>query len=93
MCPLCFSEHVRNFAVVDDKKYWRCGVCQLTFLSSEHHLDEDAELARYQLHENSPDDARYREFLSRLERPPNSPSYPPPPKDLISVPDRDRRSP
>ena len=66
MCPLCFSEHVREFATVDDKQYLRCDVCQLTVLSSEYHLDEDAELARYQLHENSPDDPRYREFLSRL---------------------------
>lgn len=66
MCPLCCSEKVRDFATVDDKQYWRCDVCQLTFLSSEYHLEEDAELARYQLHENSPDDPRYREFLSRL---------------------------
>ena len=66
MCPLCLSEQVQDFATVDDKRYWRCDVCQLTFLSSEHHLGEDAELARYQLHENSPDDPRYREFLGRL---------------------------
>ena len=66
MCPLCLSEQVRNFSTIEDKRYRRCDVCQLTFLSSEHFLDEDAELARYQLHENSPDDPRYREFLSRL---------------------------
>ena len=66
MCPLCFSKQVRDFATVDDKQYRRCEVCHLTFMSSEYYLDEDAELARYQLHENSPDDLRYREFLSRL---------------------------
>ena len=66
MCPLCLSKRVRDFATVDDKRYRHCSVCQLTFLSAEHYLDEHAELARYQLHENSPDDARYREFLSRL---------------------------
>ena len=66
MCPLCLSEQVRDFATTDDKPYRRCEVCQLTFLSWEHHLGKDAELARYQLHENSPDDPRYREFLSHL---------------------------
>ena len=66
MCPLCLSEQGRDFATVDEKHYWRCDVCHLTFLPSEHHLDRDAELARYQLHENDPTDPRYRRFLSRL---------------------------
>ena len=66
MCPLCFSKQVRDFATVDDKQYRRCDVCQLTYLSSQHYLDKDAELVRYQLHENSPDAPRYRGFLSRL---------------------------
>ena len=66
MCPLCLSEPPRHFATIDDKRYWRCDVCHLTSLSSEHHLDKNAELARYQLHENDPADPRYRKFLSGL---------------------------
>ena len=65
-CPLCHSDLVRQLAVVDSKTFWRCGVCHLTFLSSESYLSPDDELARYLLHENSPEDCRYRQFLSRL---------------------------
>ena len=65
-CPLCHSEPIRQLAVVDSKTYWRCDVCHLTFLSSESYLSPEDELARYLLHENSPEDCRYREFLSRL---------------------------
>lgn len=65
-CPLCRSEPIRQLAIADSKTYWRCDVCHLTFLSSESYLSPEAELARYLLHENSPEDYRYREFLSRL---------------------------
>ena len=65
-CPLCRSEPVREFLVVDSKIYWRCDICHMTFLSSKSYLSPEDELARYLLHENSPDDCRYREFLGRL---------------------------
>lgn len=66
MCPLCSAEDLYQLATIDSKTYERCNVCQLTFLSAKHHLPPEAELARYQLHENSPEDRRYRKFLSRL---------------------------
>ena len=66
ICPLCHYEPIRQFAIVDSKIYWRCDVCHLTFLSSDSYLSPEDELARYLLHENSPEDCRYREFLSRL---------------------------
>ena len=66
VCSLCRSEQIREFAIVDSKTYWRCDVCHLTFLSSESYLSPEEELARYLLHENSPEDCHYREFLSRL---------------------------
>lgn len=65
-CPLCHSEPIRQLAVIDSKTYWRCDMCYLTFLSSESYLCPDDERARYLLHENSPEDCRYRQFLSRL---------------------------
>ena len=65
-CPLCGSEPIREFSVVDSKTYWRCDICHMTFLSSKSYLSPEDELARYLLHENSPDDCRYREFLGRL---------------------------
>ena len=66
MCPLCTADDLYQLATIDSKTYERCNVCQLTFLSAKHHLPPEAELARYQLHENSPEDRRYRKFLSRL---------------------------
>jgi hypothetical protein len=66
MCPLCHSQSIHHLATIDAKPYWQCDICDLAFLSPEHHLSPDAELAQYLLHENSPDDPRYRAFLSRL---------------------------
>ena len=66
MCPLCFSNRSHQLAIVDAKTYWRCNVCHLTFLSPKHHLALEAELAQYELHENNPEDSRYRKFLSQL---------------------------
>ena len=66
ICPLCGSEPIRQLVAIDSKTYWRCDVCHLTFLSSDFYLSPADELARYLLHENSPEDSRYREFLSRL---------------------------
>lgn len=44
----------------------RCEICSLVFVPEGFHLDREAEKAVYDQHENSPDDPRYREFLSRL---------------------------
>lgn len=66
MCPLCFSDHVYPLDTVSSKTYWRCHGCLLTFLSQEHHLEPHLERARYTLHENNPEDPRYRSFLSKL---------------------------
>ena len=65
-CPLCYSEPIRQFAIINSNTYWRCDVCHLTFLSSESYLSPEDELVRYLLHENSPEDCHYRQFLSRL---------------------------
>lgn len=65
-CPLCFSKPIRRLTIVDTQTYRRCDVCHLTFLSSEFYLSPEDELARYLLHENNPEDCRYRKFLSRL---------------------------
>lgn len=51
------------------RAYWRCTVCAATFLDPSQLPNPDEELKRYLLHENDPDDSRYREFLSRLATP------------------------
>jgi len=66
MCPLCFCEQIFPLAPIDSKIYHRCKVCGLTFLSPEFHLNAEAQRSRYETHQNSPLDSRYRVFLSRM---------------------------
>jgi hypothetical protein len=68
-CPLCSSSDVREFAAIRAARYFRCGVCLLTFLAPEQRLDEAAERDHYGTHENDPADPRYRAFLGRLAAP------------------------
>ena len=64
-CPLCNENDVGLFWQ-DHRDYLRCETCSLVFVPERFHLDREAEKAVYDQHENSPDDPRYREFLSRL---------------------------
>jgi 2-polyprenyl-3-methyl-5-hydroxy-6-metoxy-1,4-benzoquinol methylase len=49
--------------------YHRCGTCALTFLDPERWPSPDAERARYEEHDNRPDDPGYRRFLAKLADP------------------------
>ena len=66
ICPLCTSDDLSILVDIDSRLYWRCHECKLTFLSPEHYLAPAAERARYLQHNNHPQDAGYRKFLSRL---------------------------
>lgn len=48
------------------RPYYHCRHCNLVFVPPSHFLTAAAEKAAYDLHQNSPDDAGYRRFLSRL---------------------------
>ncbi len=48
------------------RSYLRCPRCLLTFVPPEEHLDPAVERRRYDLHENDPQDERYRAHLRRL---------------------------
>lgn len=63
-CPLCASH--RSYPLpVAGKRYHRCLVCELVWLDEADHLDEAAEKAVYDGHDNRVDDPRYRTFLMR----------------------------
>lgn len=68
-CPLCGSTSTHDFHARDDRSFLRCAECQLVFVPRRFHLSREAERAVYDLHENRPDDPRYRAFLSRLFAP------------------------
>jgi SAM-dependent methyltransferase len=57
------------FADLLEKRYWRCGTCQLIYLDPAHYLAAAEEKAQYLLHENEIDDEGYRTFLNRLAEP------------------------
>ncbi len=68
-CPVCRAGRPLHLAFVEGRDYWRCEACEARFLHPRHFPDRQAERAHYLLHENDPDDPRYRDFLSRLSKP------------------------
>src|SRR6056297_3232426 len=67
-CPLCRGG-VEPFAEAYGRAYHRCGTCGLVFLDPALRLESADEQARYETHQNDPDDPRYRTFLQRLAGP------------------------
>jgi hypothetical protein len=69
-CPLCSSVETRPFYQSRlknlERNYLSCDSCKLIFVPPRFHLSAAAQKERYLQHNNDPDDARYREFLSRL---------------------------
>ena len=69
-CPLCGSEKIELFLRERKKNNWRdfwiCPQCALVFVPEGYHLSEEEEKARYLLHNNTPENKGYREFLSRI---------------------------
>jgi len=68
-CPLCASFDTAAFHSDIRRDYLQCFVCELVFVRPQFFLSEADERAQYDLHENSPEDPRYRDFLSRLMQP------------------------
>lgn len=65
-CLLCYSKQTEHFCSADGYDYLNCKNCDLIYVSPGQRLDPDEEKSRYDLHENNPDDHRYRKFLSQL---------------------------
>lgn len=49
--------------------YLTCGCCGLVWMRESDRLNREAETAHYLTHQNDPEDARYRRFLSQLWEP------------------------
>jgi hypothetical protein len=65
-CPLCVGRDLTLLAVVQERPYWRCADCMLTFMQENYRLSSADEKARYKQHNNDPNDPEYRAFLARL---------------------------
>ncbi len=65
-CPLCSGAEVNKTYQDQCRDYFLCLTCYLIFVPTVQFLSAADERARYDLHQNSPDDPRYRKFLSRV---------------------------
>ncbi|KJY66994.1 2-polyprenyl-3-methyl-5-hydroxy-6-metoxy-1,4-benzoquinol methylase [Vibrio coralliilyticus] len=68
-CPLCHNPESLHYFEDQRREYLQCPQCELVFVNPEQRLDAKAEKAHYDLHENDPNDAGYRTFLSRVADP------------------------
>lgn len=66
---MCLAPRLRFLQVAEGRAYWRCEGCKATLLDPAARPSREEELEQYCLHENDPDDPRYRQFLSRLGNP------------------------
>ncbi len=67
-CPLCHAERTVPFARAQGRDYLHCHVCDLAFVPLAQHPSPLQARSRYELHNNDPTDAGYRDFLNRLAR-------------------------
>ena len=63
-CPLCDSAGCSLFFRDAARAYRHCSGCDFVFVPPEDRLTEEQEKARYDFHQNRPDDPNYRKFLS-----------------------------
>lgn len=68
-CPLCGKTSNQLHFADGKRQYRRCNVCDLLFVPPKFFLSPAAEKAEYDLHQNSPHDQHYRDFLSQLYLP------------------------
>jgi Methyltransferase domain len=69
-CTLCGGFESCSYFYNDNyREFYRCSRCQLIIVPSIHYLSSEEECAEYDRHQNSPVDAGYRNFLSRLSEP------------------------
>ena len=66
ICTLCGGVDTSDFFQGADRNFLRCLTCFLVFVPPGHFLSAESEKERYDQHQNSPDDSRYRQFLNRI---------------------------
>ena len=71
-CPLCHAEAITKSYHRDRiRDYYCCRNCRLVFVPPHQYLSPQNEKSQYDLHQNSPHDRGYRQFLNRLFLPMN----------------------
>lgn len=80
-CPLCSADNSDVFAektvyinqhsqkTQQTRLFWQCRHCELIFVDHKQLPSFEEEKALYDQHDNDPNDAGYRRFLSRMAKP------------------------
>jgi SAM-dependent methyltransferase len=69
VCPVCENSGTNLFLALERERYYACSHCEAVFMDPQNLPDQETELARYRLHNNSLEDERYACFLRRLGNP------------------------
>jgi len=69
ICPLCNTSQTQKFSQSENREYHLCSVCDLVFVPSQFFVSRDEEKAKYDNHQNSPDNEGYCAFLDKLLSP------------------------
>ncbi len=68
-CPLCGEGAAEPFDTADGREYLHCPVCRLIFVPQKYWPSPSEERARYDMHQNAPDDEGYISFLETIAAP------------------------
>lgn len=66
ICPLCSRLRISSYSRDKHREYFVCDDCTLVFVARDSALSAEDERARYDTHQNNPDDPQYREYLSQV---------------------------
>ena len=69
MCPLCLEKSSSNYATGENRVYLLCKTCNLVYVPSLYFISKKDEKAKYDNHQNSPQNQGYKDFLNRLINP------------------------
>jgi SAM-dependent methyltransferase len=66
ICPLCQSSQTSLFLIAENREYHLCPNCDLVFVPEKFFVSKEEEKAKYDHHQNNPQDKGYCAFLDRL---------------------------
>lgn len=64
-CPLC-SDEAKPYYTEKERLFLKCPTCKAVITHPDNFLNAEAEKARYELHENDPENEGYQKFVSPI---------------------------
>lgn len=65
-CPLCKQVDYQSYFYGEGREYLHCQVCDLVYVPFDQLVTAEEERAKYDNHQNTPENDGYRNFLNRL---------------------------